>query len=334
MLKAVVTLLCVLHVSARTRTYYLAAVEEDWDYAPLGNCVNDDTQISDQFLSRGEDRIGSVYRKILYRQYTDASFSRQVPRQAAQGMLGPTLRAETGDTIEVVFKNMAYTANRSLSVHPHGVQYDKNAEGALYVDQTTGTDKADEGVTPGQQFRYVWRVGASFAPTPDDQPCLPWAYHSHVAATRDVDSGLVGLLLTCKRGETRTDTRRDVDKEFALYLDTTDENESWLIQHNVDRCGNPATCKQLAFSGDGSFVASNHMSHVNGRVYGNLEGLEMREREKVVLYFFSLNRGITSMHLSGVDTVTLFPATFVAATLTSVYTGSWLLASRNVDTYT
>ena len=35
---------CWLAVSARTRTYYLAAVEEDWDYAPLGNCVNDDTE--------------------------------------------------------------------------------------------------------------------------------------------------------------------------------------------------------------------------------------------------------------------------------------------------
>lgn len=68
------------------------------------------------------------------------------------------------------------------------------------MDQTTGTDKADDGVAPGDVFRYVWHVRASFAPTPDDEACLPWAYHSHVSPTKDVDSGLVGLLLTCKRG--------------------------------------------------------------------------------------------------------------------------------------
>lgn len=32
------------YVQAATRTYYLAAVEEDWDYAPGGNLVNDDLQ--------------------------------------------------------------------------------------------------------------------------------------------------------------------------------------------------------------------------------------------------------------------------------------------------
>lgn len=72
--------------------------------------------------------------------------------------------------------------------------------GALYVDQTTGRDKADDGVSPGATFTYVWRVRPTFAPTPDDGPCLPWVYHSHVMPTRDVDSGLVGLLLTCKTG--------------------------------------------------------------------------------------------------------------------------------------
>lgn len=349
LLYVVVTFLFAVPASeARTRTYYLAAVEEDWDYAPQGNCVNDDTQTSNLFLSKGPDRIGSIYRKVLYRQYTDASFRRQVARPASQGMVGPILRAETGDTIEVVFRNMALQANRSVSVHPHGVQYNKNAEGALYVDQTTGTNKADDGVAPGREFRYVWRVATAFGPTADDQPCLPWAYHSHVAATKDVDSGLVGLLLTCKPGTLyqsgpQSDRRRDVDKEFVLYLDTTDENDSWLLQQNLNKCGSPQSCRQLSQSGDQNFAASNRMSHVNGRVYGNLEGLEVTRGDKVAFYLFSINRGITSVHFSGqvltvnnhmVDTLTLFPATFVSAIMTPFYPGNWLLASRNVDTYT
>ena len=75
--------------------------------------------------------------------------------------------------------------------------------GALYADQTTGTDKADDGVAPGDVFRYVWRVRPTFAPTAADEECLPWVYHSHVSAAKDVDIGLVGLLLTCKDGKTR-----------------------------------------------------------------------------------------------------------------------------------
>ena len=70
-----------------------------------------------------------MYRKVLYREYTNARFSRQVVPKPSRGMLGPTLRAETGDTIVVVFKNMAMSANRSFSVHPHGVQYNKSSEG-------------------------------------------------------------------------------------------------------------------------------------------------------------------------------------------------------------
>ena len=35
-----------------------------------------------------------------------------------------------------------------------------------------------------------------------------------------------------------------------------------------------------------------------------------------------------------VDSITLFPATFVSAFMTPSNPGHWLMASRNVDTYT
>ena len=44
------------------------------------------------------------------------------------------------------------------------------------------------------------------------------------------------------------------------------------------------------------------MSHVNGRVYGNLADLEVRASrlsKPAVFYFFSVNRGVTSVHFSG-----------------------------------
>ncbi|KTF76235.1 hypothetical protein cypCar_00046992 [Cyprinus carpio] len=116
------------------RTYYIAIREEDWNYAPSGtNLINNRSIEQDEhasvFLSRGETRIGSVYKKALYRQYTDGSYSKEIAKPAWLGFLGPIIRAEVGDVIEVHMKNFA---TRPYSLHPHGVFYEKNSEGALY----------------------------------------------------------------------------------------------------------------------------------------------------------------------------------------------------------
>jgi hypothetical protein len=44
----------------------------------------------------------------MYVQYTDDTFTMQVPRPADQqymGLIGPIIRANVGDTIKVVFRN-------------------------------------------------------------------------------------------------------------------------------------------------------------------------------------------------------------------------------------
>lgn len=81
-----------------------------------------------EFLSKGPERIGSVYKKAMFRQFTDASYSRQSPRPAWLGFLGPIVRAEVGEVIVVHLKNFA---SRSYSMHPHGVFYEKNTEGTI-----------------------------------------------------------------------------------------------------------------------------------------------------------------------------------------------------------
>ena len=52
--------------------------------------------------------------------------------------MGPILRGAVGDTIKVVFKN---NATHPFSMHPHGVVYKKDSEGADYNDGTSGADK-------------------------------------------------------------------------------------------------------------------------------------------------------------------------------------------------
>jgi len=127
--------------SGKVRTYYIAADEIDWDYAPqrrnliTGEPFGDTESV---FVKPGPDRIGSVYKKAVYREYKDGSFTTlkgRPERWQHLGLLGPVIRAEVGDTIRVVFKNHA---SRPYSVHPHGVFYAKDSEGAPYNDGTSG----------------------------------------------------------------------------------------------------------------------------------------------------------------------------------------------------
>ena len=62
----------------RTRTYYVAADEVAWDYAP-GAEVNLITgqpydSVARTFVGNGPTDIGHVYRKAVYREYTDSPF--------------------------------------------------------------------------------------------------------------------------------------------------------------------------------------------------------------------------------------------------------------------
>lgn len=163
------------------------------------------------FLQRGSRRIGSVYKKAIYRQYTDSSYSQEVPKPPWLGYLGPVMRAEEQDVIIVHMKNFG---SRRYSMHPHGVFYAKDSEGkasfclihsflliisvsgALYPDGTSDSLKQDDGVPPGRNYTYTWIVKAESAPQEDDPNCLTWAYHSHVSASQDISSGLIGALLT------------------------------------------------------------------------------------------------------------------------------------------
>lgn len=86
---------------------------------------------SEVFVKYG---IGKVYKKAVYREYTDSTFKTEKKRSDSEkhlGLLGPFIKAETGDTIKVIFKNMA---SKPYSIQPHGVRYGKEFEGSSYLD--------------------------------------------------------------------------------------------------------------------------------------------------------------------------------------------------------
>jgi FtsP/CotA-like multicopper oxidase with cupredoxin domain len=130
----------------KIRTYYVAADELDWDYAPSGidQMMGMPFEgVAKSFMEHGAHRIGRVYKKAIFREYMDETFTKLKPRPAEwehSGILGPILRAEVGDTIKVIFKN---NGTHPYSMHPHGVFYEKTSEGTSYNDGIATAAKSD-----------------------------------------------------------------------------------------------------------------------------------------------------------------------------------------------
>ena len=223
--------------AGQTRTYYVAADELNWNYAPAGRdeamgMPFDD--ISKLYTQPGPHRIGSVYKKAVYREYTDATFSKlkqRPPDQQYLGLLGPILRGEVGDTIKIVFKN---NTSHPYSMHPHGVLYQKDSEGADYNDGTSGGDKADGGVPPGKTHIYVRQIPERAGPGSNDPSSDFWLYHSHTDELRDIASGLFGVIVVTKRDTALPDGRpKYVNHEFVSMFIDLNENESWYLEENI-----------------------------------------------------------------------------------------------------
>lgn len=264
--------------SAATRTYYIAADDVVWNYAPSGRDVIDNAPLP----SFGPDQIGWAFHKAIYRAYTDASFAHLKPRppsEAYLGLLGPVIRAEVGDTIVVHFKN---NTTLPLSMHPHGVLYDKASEGAPYRDSTATNGKLGGSVAPGGRYTYTWKVPERAGPGPMDGSSIVWMYHSHTNENFDVGTGTIGPIVITARGKARPDgSPKDVDAEvFALFTEM-DEYQSRLLNENLrDPKINPHHVKPTAQN----FQFSNTYVSINGYMFGNMPMIKIKRGEHVRWY--------------------------------------------------
>ena len=273
--------------AGKTRTYYIAADTVEWDYAPSGiNQITGEPFDADAnvFVANGRDWIGRVYLKSQYREYTDASFTTLKPIPAKwqhKDILGPVIQAEVGDTIVVVFKN---NTQFPASMHPHGVFYLKNSEGAVYSDGTNANDKNDDAVPPGGTVTYTWQVPERAGPGPMDPISVLWMYHGHVDEPADTNAGLIGPIIITQKSMARADgSPSDVDREFITLFTALDENTSLYLGDNIQMfAGKPNQVK----SDDEDFVESNLMHSINGYVYGNLplETMTVYKGERVRWY--------------------------------------------------
>lgn len=329
--------------SGRARTYYVAADEVTWDYTPSGTDQIKGLPfdaIQRPFVEAQAHSVGRLALKALYREYTDSTFKTLKPRPPEWqhlGALGPLLRAEVGDTIRVVFRN---NTRFPVTMHPHGVLYGKDSEGASYADNTNTSDK--NGVPTGGVHVYVWPVPERAGPARGDPSSILWMYHSHVQEDQDISSGLMGPIVISARGMAKPDgTPRDVDREFVVAFYEVDENASRYLPSNIQTyMKDPAGVHVVPVFGvpqvvpppDGQF---NFKETLNGYLYGNGPMPEMRVGDRVRWYLMAATGfEIHSPHWHGntveiaqarTDIAALLPMSMIVADMVPDNPGIWLL---------
>lgn len=87
---------------------------------------------SHEKLDRRTDRIGRVYKKAIYRGFTDGTFTQPIQVPGWAGLLGPPIKTEVGDVVYIHFQNWAKGSN--FSIHPYGFFYNKANEGTNLID--------------------------------------------------------------------------------------------------------------------------------------------------------------------------------------------------------
>ncbi|KAF6265588.1 Cupredoxin [Scenedesmus sp. NREL 46B-D3] len=341
----------VQNLTGKTREYFIAAVAEVWDYVPFGGemCGGSKVNFSDNaktFVEPGPDRIGNKYLKAMYVEYTDATFKtrkRRAPEWEHLGLLGPVVRGTVGDTLLVTFKNMV--PGHNLSIHSHGVLYDKLSEGSPYYDGLP--------VAPGDQVdtnktvTYKWLVPERAGPGPADAGSIMWMYHSHVDEAADPAAGLMGAIIITSPGNANEDaTPKDVSREFVLSFAILNEDASIMAPENYEKYLPAATRANAsaleALIADPEFQESNLMHSINGYMYCNLPGLDFIQGQSVRIYFMAFgssadmhtpNTAESQLFLDGhrKQAVALLPGAMLTADTTPLVPGKGLLQCHVYD---
>jgi len=218
-------------------------------------------------------------------------------------VLGPTLRAEVGDTIKVVFKN---SASRPYSMHaPDDVFRPRHAAGSGTVVDADGfvTDgEPEDTVQPGATVTYEWDVPEQAGPQPGDPSSTVWVYYSRVNESRDAAAGLVGAIIVARRGQANADgTPKDVDREIVALFTAFNENQSWYMQQNVAAHISGGDQKALREAGANfsdsqgyftfagtSFTETNYKFSVNGYLYGDGPVMTVNQGQRVRWYLLGM----------------------------------------------
>jgi FtsP/CotA-like multicopper oxidase with cupredoxin domain len=314
-----------------------------WDYAPgnkdgiTGEPVN---AVGFFQGSKPDERVpkpvSTKYLKTVYREYSDGTFKTLKPRPPEWdhlGFLGPVIHAEVGDTIKVIFRN---NGDHPYSIHPHGVFYKKDSEGAPYQDGTSGNDKSDDGVPPGGMHTYTWEVPERTGPGPMDPSSVMWMYHSHVDEVKDPNTGLMGAMIVTARGKAKPDgSPKDVDRELVVMFSQIHEEDSWYFLKNVKVADHPMPPPPGLTQNFYPFFVT---FSINGFSHGTmpLEAMTVRKGERVRWYAMSSTNdfdfhtphwhgNVVTVNQMRTDVAFMGPMQMVTADMIPDNEGTWLL---------
>ncbi len=285
----------VLPAQAAVREYWIAAEKTPWDYAPSGrNLIKPDAGLG----VWGET---PKYVKYRYIGYTDNSYTKPLVQPEWMGILGPQLQAVVGDTLKIHFLNKT---DRPLSMHPHGMLYDKDNEGADGIG-------AGASIPPGKSYTYTWIADEDAGPGATDPSSIVWLYHSHVMEEEEANLGLIGTIVVTRPGMARSASNsapRDVDQEFTALFMIFNEEE-----------GKESGLKHT----------------INGRIFGNLKGYETSLGKRVRWHVVALGNETDNhtVHWHGqtvldhgrrTDVVEVLPASMTSVDMIPRSPGNWL----------
>ncbi|XP_052005616.1 coagulation factor VIII-like [Xyrauchen texanus] len=317
----------VLRSSAKGRPkiwiHYISAEEIVWDYSSqISDRPSPSSASSSEWFRKGPQRLGGVYKKVAFVEYTDKTFTEK--KTTGRMLIGPELRGEVGDKFQIIFKNKA---SRPFNIYPNGLT---SVQPMKKTEKDKPVDLRSLAVPPGEIMMYLWKLTAEDGPTESDPRCLTRLYQSTVDPVRDVATGLVGPLIICKyqsldkRGKVLTS-----DKEKKLLFTVFDENISWYFEENIKR--NSEDPAKIDYNSE--FYNSNVMHTVNGFMFNQLQ-FRMCVGDVILWHVASI--GIQSNFLSVYFTgniferdktygtvLTLFPMTGDTVTTEVEMLGEW-----------
>ncbi len=157
------------------REYWIQAETVRWNITPTSRDEWHNRKISGR----------NAFTAYVYRLMTPgfASYA------SGPSMPGPTLFSEVGDVLVVHFRNADERLRQAVTMHPHGVKYNPEYDGAYMGEYT----RAGGFIAPGESFTYQWQC------TPDSVGV--WPYHDHGPNhTLNTFRGLFGTLVVRAKG--------------------------------------------------------------------------------------------------------------------------------------
>eukprot|EP00008_Paramoeba_atlantica_P014063 CAMPEP_0201481014 /NCGR_PEP_ID=MMETSP0151_2-20130828/5361_1 /ASSEMBLY_ACC=CAM_ASM_000257 /TAXON_ID=200890 /ORGANISM="Paramoeba atlantica, Strain 621/1 / CCAP 1560/9" /LENGTH=305 /DNA_ID=CAMNT_0047863033 /DNA_START=257 /DNA_END=1174 /DNA_ORIENTATION=+ len=187
--------------------------------------TSDEERFSDCF-DGGENK--TIFKKKMYQQYVDSTFSQLISQPATLGLVGPMIRAKVGDEISIFLKNDL--ADEDCGITIHGLKAARSQDVDEYASNINEDGDVVETqppflVSPKETKEYKFLVPDRAGPPPNGHNSRAWIYHG--SSHSSVNDGLFGVaVISGQYSATDLGAPEDVVDEVIIALSNFDESSS------------------------------------------------------------------------------------------------------------